>query len=77
MSGRKTVIGTFGSEDPKVEKETNVKLAELAKTSQNGSFKGNRFKKVVSASVDDNTTMGVAKSNQGKRNDLTSGSDGA
>ena len=39
-------------------------------------MKGNQFKKVVLASVDDNTTMGV-EYNQGKRNDLTSGSAGA
>ena len=58
MSGRKTVIGTFGSADPKVEKETNVKLAELAKNNQNGSFKGNRFKKVVSGSPEPDTTTG-------------------
>ncbi|MFZ2609211.1 MAG: hypothetical protein WAX16_07895 [Lactococcus raffinolactis] len=30
LSGRKTVIGTSGSAEPEVNKETNVKLAELA-----------------------------------------------
>ena len=37
-------------------------------------YHGNQFKKVVSGSPDPDTTMGVAKSNQGKRNDITSGS---
>ena len=36
---------TSGSPDPEVSKETNVKLAELAKNNQNGSFKGNQLKK--------------------------------
>ena len=49
-------------------------IVEKAKNNQNGSFKGNQFKKVVSGSPDPDTTMGVAKSNQGKRNDITSGS---
>ena len=57
LSGRKKVIGTLGSTEPKVENErTNIKLAELAKNNQNGSFKGNRFKKVVSGSSDPDTT---------------------
>ena len=46
---------TSGSPDPEVSKETNVKLAELAKNNQNGSFKGNQFKKVVSGSGDPDT----------------------
>ena len=59
LSGRKKVIGTLGSDEPKVENErTNVKLAELAKNNQNGSFKGNQFKKVVSGSSYAYTTTG-------------------
>ena len=49
---------TSGSPDPEVSKETNVKLAELAKNNQNGSFKGNQFKKVVSGSTEPDTTTG-------------------
>ena len=33
-------------------------IVEKAKNNQNGSFKGNQFKKVVSASTDVNTTTG-------------------
>lgn len=58
LSGLKKGIVPFGSDEPNGEKETNVKLAELANTNQNGSFKGTQFKKVVSASTDANTTTG-------------------
>jgi hypothetical protein len=37
---------------------TDKKLAELAKNNQNGSFKGNQFKKVVSEPDEADTTTG-------------------
>ena len=59
LSGLKNITRPLGSQDPNVENErTNEKLAELANTNQNGSFKGNQFKKVVLASAEANTTTG-------------------